>query len=81
MTLTVHHSDQQTDMRVKDLAERLSTNCSRCGGFLVNTFCITPEQGTSEFQIPVWKCLQCGDIFDATILKNRRHSQHHHSNN
>jgi hypothetical protein len=81
MTLTKQRSDRLTEIRVEDLAGRLPTNCSRCGGFLITTFCITPDQGTAEFQIPVWKCLQCGDVFDAMILKNRRHSQHHHSNN
>ena len=80
MTLTKQRTPQQTERRVEDLAGRLSSSCSRCGGFLVRSFCISPDQGTSEFQIPVWKCLQCGDVLDATILKNRRHS-HHHSHN
>ena len=80
MTLTKQHTPQQTERRVKDLAGKLSSSCSRCGGFLVRSFCISPDQGTSEFQIPVWKCLQCGDVFDATILKNR-HLSHPHSNN
>jgi hypothetical protein len=80
MTPTKQHSGRLTEIRPEDLTGRRATNCSRCGGFLVNTFCITPDQGTSEFQIPVWKCLQCGDVFDATILKNRHYS-HHHSNN
>ena len=81
MTPTKQHSYQITEIRSEDLTGRPATNCSRCGGFLVSSFCITPDQGTSEFQISVWKCLQCGDVFDATILKNRRYSQHHHSNN
>ena len=80
MTLTKQHSDQQTERRERDLAGRLSTSCLRCGGFLVSSFCISPDQGTSEFQIPVWKCLQCGDVIDATILKNR-HLSYRHSNN
>ena len=80
MTLTKELPNQQKERRGKDLAGRLQSNCSRCGGFLVSSFCISPDQGTSEFQIPVWKCLQCGDVFDATILKNRHHS-HHHSHN
>ncbi len=81
MTLTNQRSDQQTERRERDLAGELSTNCARCGGFLVSSFCISPDQGTWEFQIPVWKCLLCGDVFDATILKNRHLSHHHHSHN
>lgn len=80
MILTKQHSPQQKERRGKDLVGRLQSNCSRCGGFVVRSFCISPDQGTSEFEIPVWKCLQCGDVFDATILKNRHHS-HHHSHN
>jgi len=80
MILTKLHSTQQNERRGKDFVGRLQSNCSRCGGFVVRSFCISPDQGTSEFEIPVWKCLQCGDVFDATILKNRHHS-HHHSHN
>ena len=80
MTLTKQHSSQQTGRRDNEIAGKLLTNCSRCGGFLVSSFCISPDQGTFEFQIPVWKCLQCGDLFDATILKNR-HLLHHQFNN
>ena len=80
MTLTKPHSIQQTGRRDNESAGKPSIHCSRCGGFLVSSFCISPDQGTSEFQIPVWKCLQCGDLIDATILKNR-HLVHHQSNN
>jgi hypothetical protein len=80
MTLTKQHSIQQTGRRDHKIAGVPFTHCSRCGGFLVSSFCISPDQGTSEFQIPVHKCLQCGDLFDATILKNR-HLVHHKSNN
>lgn len=74
------HINQHTERRQTEIAGRLLHACSRCGGFLVSSYCISPDQGTSEFQIPVWKCLQCGDLFDAKILKNR-HLFHHHSNN
>lgn len=80
MTLTKPISSQQTGRKDNEIAGELLPNCARCGGFLVSSFCISPDQGTAEFQIPVWKCLQCGDLFDATILKNR-HLFHHHSNN
>lgn len=80
MTLTTQLPSQQTGRRDSEIDGKLLTHCSRCGGFLVSSFCISPDQGTSEFQIPVWKCLQCGDLFDATILKNR-HLVHHQSNN
>jgi hypothetical protein len=81
MAPSTHHLTRHSERSMKHSGESLSTNCSRCGGFLVSTFCISPDQGTSEFQIPVWKCLQCGDVFDDTILKNRLLSQCPHANN
>lgn len=71
-------SQPETD-RVQRLANRI--NCSRCGGMLNRTFCISPEQGTWDFEIPVGKCLQCGDIVDPTILKHRNRSHAVHSIN
>ncbi len=54
-----------------------STSCSRCHGLLIETFCISPSEGNADFQIRVMKCLQCGDLFDSTILENRWRSTHH----
>lgn len=50
---------------------RLITNCTRCGGLLEKTYCVSPDQGTCDFQIPVARCLQCGDVIDPVILKHR----------
>ena len=52
-------------------------SCSRCHGMLIETYCISPYEGTAEFQIRAMKCLQCGDLFDDTILENRKRSEHH----
>lgn len=53
-----------------------SDSCSRCGGLMVLSFCVSPDQGTWDFQIPVGRCLQCGDLVDPTILHNRRQHLH-----
>jgi hypothetical protein len=63
--------------RLDDLLAHSNSICSRCGGLLVKTFCIAPEEGIADFQIEVMKCLQCGDLFDTTILENRWRSQDH----
>jgi len=54
-------------------------SCSRCEGLLVRSYCVSPDQGSWEFQIPVGRCLQCGDVVDGTILLNRLRAQLHHS--
>ena len=51
-----------------------SNSCTRCGGLMVPSFCISPDQGTWDFQILIGKCIQCGDMVDATILKHRQQS-------
>ena len=70
---TIHTSQERLD----DLLARSTSICSRCGGLLTKTFCIAPEEGIADFQIEVMKCLQCGDLFDTTILENRWRSEHH----
>ncbi len=57
--------------------ESSHSTCSRCAGLLVKTFCICPAEGIADFQISAMKCLQCGDLFDSTILENRYRAQHH----
>ena len=72
---------KQTSMTEEDyLLENSRSTCFRCGGFVVATFCISPEQGTSDWEIPAWRCLQCGDVIDSTILRNRFRSQLQPSN-
>ena len=60
---------------VSDLKEEESTadwmplatmaRCLRCSGLLV------VEQG---IEFPVWRCVQCGEMIDPVILRNRVHN-------
>ena len=63
--------------RLDKLSSGTRSICSRCRGLLVKTFCVSPEEGIAAFEIEVMKCLQCGDLFDSTILENRWRSEHH----
>jgi tRNA(Ile2) C34 agmatinyltransferase TiaS len=47
---------------VRDFMKRTSTRCKRCKGFMA-------RDGESSV---VCRCVQCGDVVDPTILKNRR---------
>ena len=67
--------------RLDKLSSGSHSICSRCHGFLLKTFCISPEEGIAGFQIEVFKCLQCGDLFDRTILENRWRLEHHQITN
>jgi hypothetical protein len=41
------------------------TRCLRCSGLLV------VEQG---IEFPVWRCVQCGEMIDPVIFRNRVHN-------
>jgi len=46
-------------------------DCSRCGGFMVEDKIYTPVNEKSQVYTHFWRCIQCGDMIDSTILKNR----------
>jgi hypothetical protein len=45
--------------------------CTRCSGCLEYEMCIDLESDTGYCTFWVLRCLQCGDIVDETILRNR----------
>jgi hypothetical protein len=45
--------------------------CTRCGGLMVSDVCIDLLNSTSELECTARRCIQCGDIIDAVILRNR----------
>ena len=46
-------------------------NCTRCNGYLQHEMCIDLESDNGCSTCWVLRCLQCGDIVDETILRNR----------
>lgn len=55
----------------------LRSVCLRCGGLMVKEVSMDLWNSTSELECVTRRCVQCGDIVDAIILKNR--SLHHQS--
>jgi hypothetical protein len=45
--------------------------CARCGGLLVNERCVGWSSLLDEAAFDALRCLQCGDLFDAVILRHR----------
>ena len=45
--------------------------CRRCGGMLVDEHCMDIGEGGSGHRFWGMRCIQCGDIIDETILRNR----------
>jgi hypothetical protein len=48
-----------------------SVGCRRCGGMLVDEHCMDIGEGGSGHRFWGMRCIQCGDIIDETILRNR----------
>ena len=41
-----------------------STRCLRCSGLMVVESCV---------DFPLWRCVQCGELIDPVILRNREY--------
>ncbi|CUQ66109.1 hypothetical protein [Candidatus Nitrospira inopinata] len=49
--------------------------CARCGGLLVSHVCMDLLNSDRELEFAALRCIQCGDIVDPVILRNRRLGQ------
>ena len=47
--------------------------CHRCGGLLVNEWVLSLSNDAGNFRFPAKRCVQCGELVDAVILRNRVH--------
>ena len=47
--------------------------CIRCGGLMVTEFCLDLYDDTGKLSFLARRCVQCGDLVDPIILKNRYH--------
>jgi len=47
------------------------STCLRCGGLMVKEISMDLLNSTSELECSARRCVQCGDIVDAVILRNR----------
>jgi len=46
--------------------------CARCGGLMVNDFCMDVLNSTGELDFAARRCVQCGEVVDPVIERNRR---------
>jgi hypothetical protein len=45
--------------------------CTRCGGLLVDERCMDIGESLGGYWFIALRCVQCGDIIDEVILRNR----------
>lgn len=53
----------------------LRSSCHRCGGLMVTEFCADLLSGTRELEFLASRCVQCGEVIDPVILRNRTRQQ------
>ncbi len=72
-------------MRTKETTSSVGSNsykvscpasCTRCGGLLVRDVWVDLMNSTNELERTARRCVQCGDVLDAVILRNRSLHQH-----
>lgn len=63
-------AEQFVNHTVTSTITYLST-CSRCGGLLVSDFCMDLLNSTGELEFAAKRCVQCGEVVDPVILRNR----------
>lgn len=44
-------------------------NCQRCSGHMIQERLYAPDE--TEMTVNGWRCLNCGEVIDGTILDNR----------
>lgn len=49
--------------------------CTRCGGLMVNDRYIDLLDDTGQLEFSADRCIQCGEVVDQIILRNRMASQ------
>ena len=45
--------------------------CLRCSGLLVPTYTASMERDITDTLVTLWRCVNCGDCVDRSILANR----------
>lgn len=51
------------------------STCSRCSGLMVSDFCMDLLNSTGELEFAAKRCVQCGEVVDAVIQRNRQFRQ------
>ena len=57
------------------IAEKTSSaqlTCARCGGLMVSDFCMDLMNSPGELEVAAKRCVQCGEVVDPVIQRNRQ---------
>ena len=51
-------------------------NCTRCSGQMTHEMCTDLQSDSGRTNFWAFRCIQCGDIVDEVILRNRSRSSY-----
>lgn len=63
---------QRDDGAVVSINSHHSSTCGRCGGFMVSDFSMDLRDDLGNCDVAAKRCVQCGDVVDPVILRNRQ---------
>ena len=63
-------NEQRGNHTVSSATQHEST-CIRCGGLMVQDFCLNVLGNIDEAEFVAKRCVQCGEVVDPVILRNR----------
>lgn len=67
MTIPLINRNRQTAESVRGS----SSCCERCGGLMIDERCMDIGESLGGYWFWAMRCIQCGDIVDEVILRNR----------
>jgi len=76
-SMTGSRGEAESIMRAQMSTTRmhLRSSCHRCGGLMVTEFCADLLSSMRELEFLASRCVQCGEVIDPVILKNRERQQ------
>ncbi len=51
-------------------------NCTRCSGQMTHEMCTDLQSDSGRINFWAFRCIQCGDIVDEVIMRNRSRSSY-----
>ncbi len=72
IALTEQISVEEVGMQAASLEVRDESICIRCGGLMAKDFCLDLLNSADEMAFAAKRCVQCGEVVDPVILRNRR---------
>ena len=69
--LTEKARDEQLGNHTVSSAVPHESTCARCGGLMVSDFCMDLLGNIGEAEFAAKRCVQCGEVVDPVILRNR----------